>query len=43
MKLIKVFFFIISVLSFSTKCYANTFSTEANFIFHNKVEIKKVN
>ena len=43
MKLIKVLFlFIIFVLSFSTKCYANAFSTEANFIFRNKVEISRI-
>lgn len=43
MKIIKVFFFfLIVVSSFSTKCYANAFSTEANFIFRNNVEISRI-
>jgi hypothetical protein len=40
MKMIKVvFFLLLIILNFSAKCYANAFSTEANFIQRNKVEI----
>lgn len=43
MKMIKVVFFLLfMVLNFSTKCYANAFSTEANFIQRNKVEISRI-
>lgn len=43
MKTIKVVLFLLFlVLNFSTKCYANSFSTEANFIFRNKVEISRI-
>ena len=43
MKMIKaVFVLLFMVLNFSTKCYANAFSTEANFIQRNKVEISRI-
>ncbi|MEA2096921.1 MAG: hypothetical protein U9P73_09555, partial [Candidatus Cloacimonadota bacterium] len=43
MRMIKVLsIFLIVVLSLSTKCYANAFSTEANFIVRNNVEISRI-
>ena len=41
MKMTKVFLLIFSI-SLSTKSYSNAYSTEANFIFRNKVEISRI-
>jgi len=42
MKIIKVVFLFLIFLSFSSRCNANAFSTEANFIHRNKVEISRI-